>query len=118
MAQPKVRAYISEHFIPVKVDFDNDKDGVPDSIDICKNSKETPNGYKDDDGCPDEVPPNGDNETSAINDNTKSTTTKPSPSKKETDTKNKSPDAQQQLRKKEASAEKTPIKEVPSNPKK
>ena len=33
--------------------MDNDKDGVPDSIDKCPNDPEDIDGFKDDDGCPD-----------------------------------------------------------------
>ncbi|MEB2311339.1 MAG: thrombospondin type 3 repeat-containing protein [Sorangiineae bacterium] len=33
---------------------DTDKDGIPDDRDQCPNEPETKNGYKDDDGCPDE----------------------------------------------------------------
>ena len=32
---------------------DSDGDGIPDNIDKCPNQRETFNGYKDDDGCPD-----------------------------------------------------------------
>ena len=35
---------------------DSDKDGIVDRIDQCPNEPETMNGYKDLDGCPDEVP--------------------------------------------------------------
>ncbi len=35
---------------------DADKDGVIDENDKCVNDPETPNGYQDADGCPDEVP--------------------------------------------------------------
>jgi large repetitive protein len=46
---------------PVKVavaePLDRDHDGIPDSKDLCPDQPETYNGYKDDDGCPDEVPP-------------------------------------------------------------
>jgi outer membrane protein OmpA-like peptidoglycan-associated protein len=38
-------------------DLDNDKDGVPDSVDKCPNEPETINGKDDDDGCPDEGAP-------------------------------------------------------------
>lgn len=37
-------------------DPDNDKDGVADESDNCPNNPETVNGYKDQDGCPDEKP--------------------------------------------------------------
>ncbi|MEO6951089.1 MAG: thrombospondin type 3 repeat-containing protein, partial [Polyangia bacterium] len=37
-------------------DTDTDKDGVPDRLDKCPNEPETVNGYKDLDGCPDELP--------------------------------------------------------------
>ena len=36
---------------------DDDSDGVADSIDQCPKQKENYNGYKDADGCTDEVPP-------------------------------------------------------------
>lgn len=32
---------------------DPDRDGVPDSIDLCKAEPEDPDGFQDDDGCPD-----------------------------------------------------------------
>ena len=32
---------------------DEDRDGVPDRTDVCTFLAETPNGYEDDDGCPD-----------------------------------------------------------------
>jgi outer membrane protein OmpA-like peptidoglycan-associated protein len=35
---------------------DKDGDGIPDSRDKCPNEPETFNNYKDDDGCPDEIP--------------------------------------------------------------
>src|SRR3989338_568537 len=35
---------------------DWDKDGVPDQADKCPDAAETPNGYRDDDGCPDADP--------------------------------------------------------------
>ena len=35
---------------------DSDKDGIPDSKDACPTQKETVNGYRDTDGCPDTVP--------------------------------------------------------------
>ena len=37
-------------------DTDSDKDGIPDRLDKCPNEPETVNGYKDSDGCPDELP--------------------------------------------------------------
>src|SRR5690606_22844604 len=37
-------------------DTDTDKDGVPDRLDKCPNEAETINNYKDQDGCPDELP--------------------------------------------------------------
>ena len=37
-------------------DTDSDKDGVSDRLDKCPNEPETVNGYKDLDGCPDELP--------------------------------------------------------------
>lgn len=37
-------------------DTDTDKDGIPDRLDKCPNEAETVNGYKDGDGCPDELP--------------------------------------------------------------
>ncbi|HYV43703.1 MAG TPA: OmpA family protein, partial [Myxococcaceae bacterium] len=46
---------------PVKVAVvepaDRDHDGIIDSKDACPDEPETKNGYQDDDGCPDEVPP-------------------------------------------------------------
>ncbi|HEY8208204.1 MAG TPA: OmpA family protein [Myxococcaceae bacterium] len=36
---------------------DRDHDGLPDARDACPDEPETKNGYQDDDGCPDEVPP-------------------------------------------------------------
>ncbi len=36
---------------------DRDNDGIPDSMDRCPDAAETVNGYQDDDGCPDEIPP-------------------------------------------------------------
>ena len=33
---------------------DSDGDGVPDDYDVCPADKETPNGFEDADGCPDE----------------------------------------------------------------
>ena len=36
--------------------LDADADGVPDFADKCPRKKETKNGYKDDDGCPDRYP--------------------------------------------------------------
>jgi OOP family OmpA-OmpF porin len=35
---------------------DRDHDGIPDAKDKCPDKPETLNGYKDDDGCPDELP--------------------------------------------------------------
>jgi outer membrane protein OmpA-like peptidoglycan-associated protein len=35
---------------------DHDRDGVPDNADQCPAAAETPNGYMDTDGCPDEKP--------------------------------------------------------------
>lgn len=35
---------------------DTDGDGITDDKDRCPNDPETKNGYKDDDGCPDEIP--------------------------------------------------------------
>ncbi|MCB9730178.1 MAG: OmpA family protein [Deltaproteobacteria bacterium] len=40
-------------------DLDNDGDGIEDVDDVCPFESETPNGYVDEDGCPDEVPPGG-----------------------------------------------------------
>jgi outer membrane protein OmpA-like peptidoglycan-associated protein len=40
-------------------DPDNDGDGVEDVEDVCPFERETPNGYLDDDGCPDEPPAAG-----------------------------------------------------------
>jgi len=37
-------------------DADADVDGIVDSLDVCSAEPETRNGYKDVDGCPDEVP--------------------------------------------------------------
>ncbi|HRI52519.1 MAG TPA: OmpA family protein [Pseudomonadota bacterium] len=37
-------------------DADGDGDGVVDRLDTCPTQAETRNGYKDDDGCPDELP--------------------------------------------------------------
>ena len=37
-------------------DTDTDKDGIADRLDKCPNEPETVNGYKDGDGCPDELP--------------------------------------------------------------
>jgi outer membrane protein OmpA-like peptidoglycan-associated protein len=34
-------------------DFDNDKDGIPDSLDKCPNAAEDKDGFEDQDGCPD-----------------------------------------------------------------
>ncbi|HNN91732.1 MAG TPA: OmpA family protein [Pseudomonadota bacterium] len=39
-------------------DTDADGDGVVDRLDKCPNEPETRNNYKDNDGCPDELPPN------------------------------------------------------------
>lgn len=39
-------------------DTDGDGDGVVDRFDKCPNEPETRNNYKDNDGCPDELPPN------------------------------------------------------------
>jgi outer membrane protein OmpA-like peptidoglycan-associated protein len=39
-----------------KQEQDRDGDGIPDALDKCPDQPETFNGYKDDDGCPDEVP--------------------------------------------------------------
>lgn len=39
-------------------DTDGDNDGVVDRFDKCPTEQETKNGYKDFDGCPDELPPN------------------------------------------------------------
>ncbi len=39
-------------------DKDSDGDGVVDRLDKCPGELETKNGYKDNDGCPDELPPN------------------------------------------------------------
>ncbi|MCA9710424.1 MAG: OmpA family protein, partial [Myxococcales bacterium] len=36
---------------------DNDADGLPNSEDKCIDDPETRNGFEDDDGCPDEIPP-------------------------------------------------------------
>lgn len=36
---------------------DRDHDGIPDAKDACPDEPETKNGYQDEDGCPDEVPP-------------------------------------------------------------
>ena len=36
---------------------DSDGDGIPDHLDACRYERETPNGYLDDDGCPDTIPP-------------------------------------------------------------
>lgn len=36
---------------------DGDGDGIPDSRDLCPDQPETYNGYQDEDGCPDRVPP-------------------------------------------------------------
>jgi outer membrane protein OmpA-like peptidoglycan-associated protein len=36
---------------------DRDHDGIIDSSDACPDVPETKNGYQDDDGCPDELPP-------------------------------------------------------------
>jgi hypothetical protein len=35
--------------------LDNDKDGIPDSLDKCPIEPEVFNGYMDEDGCPDTV---------------------------------------------------------------
>jgi outer membrane protein OmpA-like peptidoglycan-associated protein len=35
---------------------DDDADAVPNNLDRCPGRPETPNGYQDDDGCPDELP--------------------------------------------------------------
>src|SRR6185436_12965539 len=35
---------------------DTDGDGIPDSIDECEGEPETPNGFEDEDGCPDLAP--------------------------------------------------------------
>src|SRR5690606_36056846 len=35
---------------------DQDQDGILDSVDECDDEPETYNGFKDDDGCPDEPP--------------------------------------------------------------
>ena len=35
---------------------DADGDGIPDAVDKCPNQPETKNGYKDADGCPDQIP--------------------------------------------------------------
>ena len=39
------------------MDPDNDGDGMLDGDDQCKDQPETVNGFEDEDGCPDEVPP-------------------------------------------------------------
>jgi outer membrane protein OmpA-like peptidoglycan-associated protein len=36
--------------------LDNDKDGLPDTKDRCPTQAETINNFKDDDGCPDDIP--------------------------------------------------------------
>jgi OOP family OmpA-OmpF porin len=38
------------------IDHDPDKDGILDAADKCPDKAETPNGFQDQDGCPDEVP--------------------------------------------------------------
>jgi len=38
-------------------DTDRDGDGIVDRLDRCPEKPETRNGYQDDDGCPDELPP-------------------------------------------------------------
>lgn len=35
---------------------DEDRDGVPDGVDLCAGEEEVRNAYRDDDGCPDEQP--------------------------------------------------------------
>jgi len=39
-----------------KQEQDRDGDGIPDALDQCPDQPETFNGYKDEDGCPDEIP--------------------------------------------------------------
>lgn len=42
---------------------DADNDGIPDSQDACPNESETVNGFQDQDGCPELVPLDSDNDT-------------------------------------------------------
>lgn len=45
---------------------DTDRDGIPDSRDLCKTQKENYNGYQDTDGCPDSPPVNTDSDGDGI----------------------------------------------------
>ena len=49
---------VSSSTVPQKpaTDKDSDKDGIPDSKDMCPKTAETKNGYQDTDGCPDKKP--------------------------------------------------------------
>ena len=42
--------------LPAVAMADADNDGVPDARDKCPTQAETPNGFQDEDGCPDELP--------------------------------------------------------------
>ena len=48
-------------------DYDNDKDGVPDTVDECLMEPEVFNGYKDDDGCPDTLVRPSEKDAKALN---------------------------------------------------
>jgi large repetitive protein len=52
---PLARVFLGFVFEPAI--GDRDHDGFKDDVDPCPDEPETVNGYQDDDGCPDEVPP-------------------------------------------------------------
>ncbi len=60
---PAYRAFVGVGFGPVHKksppplppNFDKDDDGVNDDVDACVDQAETPNGFKDADGCPDGI---------------------------------------------------------------
>lgn len=46
--------------VPTRVAPDDyDGDGIPDATDVCPTRPETPNGFQDEDGCPDVVATTG-----------------------------------------------------------
>ncbi len=57
IVKPKPKPIVTpKPVVKPEPDRDTDGDGVLDKADRCPKRKETKNGFKDDDGCPDEVP--------------------------------------------------------------